>query len=211
VRRYLPRQVLVLGDFNVHSSLWGNPRTDARRKMLSDWAAGLGLLLVNRNSVSTCVAWRGSFVVDITWATPGIFRRVMDWRVAEGVETLSDHLYIFMELSPVSTTTAPAMQACSTGGRGARSSRPPPRWRLKERNKELLQTAVTVAAWGWDARTAQGSVDEEAESLREDMSAASDASMLRSVPGDRHSRSVFWWTPEIAETRTRCVRARRRF
>jgi hypothetical protein len=36
VRRYLPRQVLVLGDFNAHSSLWGNPRTDARGKMLSD-------------------------------------------------------------------------------------------------------------------------------------------------------------------------------
>jgi hypothetical protein len=51
----------------------------------------------------------------------------------------------------------------------------------------------------------------EAESLREDMSAACDALMPRSVPGGRHSRSVYWWTSEIAETQTRCVRARRRF
>jgi hypothetical protein len=91
-----------------------------------------------------------------------------------------------MEVAPEST---PAMQACGT--RGAFGSRPPPRWRLKERNKELLLTAVTAAAWSWDA----GRVDEEAKSLSEDMSAACDASMPRSVPGGR----------------TRCVRARRVF
>jgi hypothetical protein len=149
-------------------------------------------------------------VVDITWATPGVFRRVVDWRVAEGVETLSDHLYIFMELAPISTTTAPATQASSTGGR-ARSSCPPPSWRLKDRNKELLQAAVTLAACGWDARTAQGSADEEAQTLREDMNVACDASMPRSVPGGRHIRSVYWWIPKIADIRTRCVRARKRF
>ena len=72
--------------------------------------------------------------------------------MAEGVETLSDHLYIFMELASVTTTNAPITQACSTGGR-AKSSRPSPRWRLKERDSELLQVAVIVAAWNWDART----------------------------------------------------------
>lgn len=67
VRRYLPRQVLVFEDFNAHSAQWGNPRTLTRGRMLSNWAAGLGLLLVNRGSVSTRVAWRGSSVIDITW------------------------------------------------------------------------------------------------------------------------------------------------
>ncbi|XP_012248759.1 uncharacterized protein LOC105681878, partial [Bombus impatiens] len=47
VRRRLPRQVLVLGDFNAHSMIWGNARTNARGRTLSNWAAGLGLLLVN--------------------------------------------------------------------------------------------------------------------------------------------------------------------
>nr|XP_033199452.1 uncharacterized protein LOC117161825 [Bombus vancouverensis nearcticus] len=56
VRRRPPQQVLVLGDFNAHSTEWGNPRTNARGRALSDWAAGLGLLLVNRGSASTCVA-----------------------------------------------------------------------------------------------------------------------------------------------------------
>ncbi|XP_033315465.1 uncharacterized protein LOC117213886 [Bombus bifarius] len=60
VRRRLPRQVLVLGDFNAHFTEWGNARTNARGRTLSNWAAGLGLLLVNRGSTSTCVTCRGS-------------------------------------------------------------------------------------------------------------------------------------------------------
>jgi hypothetical protein len=59
-RRCRSRQVVILGDFNARSSQWGNTRTNVRGRMLSDWAAGLGLLLTNRDSTSTCVAWRGS-------------------------------------------------------------------------------------------------------------------------------------------------------
>ena len=61
VRRHLPRQVLVLWNFNAHSTEWGNPRTDARGRELSDWVA---------DGVNTCVARRGCSVVDIIWATP---------------------------------------------------------------------------------------------------------------------------------------------
>lgn len=42
------------------------------------------------------------------------------------------------------------------------------------------------------------------------MSAACDASMPRSVSGGRHNRCVYWWTPNIAEMRASCVRARKR-
>lgn len=214
VRRCLPRQALVLGDFNAHSTQWGNPNTNSRGRMLTDWAAGLGLVLANRGSASTCVAWRGSSVVDVTWTTPELFRRIHDWRVAEGMETLSDHLYILMEVAP---ETAQADNDDDARRRGENRSRPPPRWRLKERDKDLLRAAATVSAWSWDARRTTGaassleSVDEEAEELRRRMSAACDASMPRSVPGGRRDRRVYWWTPEIAELRASCVRARRRF
>jgi hypothetical protein len=66
VRWHLPRQKLVLRDFNTHSTEWGNLRTNARGHALSDWAAELGLVLVNRGSSSTCVAWRECSIVDIT-------------------------------------------------------------------------------------------------------------------------------------------------
>jgi hypothetical protein len=39
-RRCRSRQVLILGDFNARSSQWGDTRTNARGRMLSDWAGG---------------------------------------------------------------------------------------------------------------------------------------------------------------------------
>ncbi|XP_060820307.1 uncharacterized protein LOC132909468 [Bombus pascuorum] len=206
VRRCLPRQVLVLGDFNAHSTQWGNTRTYTRGSWLTDWAAGLGFLLANRGSASTCVARRGSSVVDVTWATPGLYRKIRDWRVDEGVETLSDHLYIRMELALDGEDTNDTRRGAGHSGL------PPPRWRLKERDKEMPRAAVIVSAWNWDSRriTTLESVDEKAENLQRYMSAAYNASMPRSVPGGRRDRGVYWWIPEIAELRTSCDRARRR-
>jgi hypothetical protein len=37
-------------------------------------------------------------VGDVKWVTGGLERRIRNWRVAEAVETLSDHLYVLMEL-----------------------------------------------------------------------------------------------------------------
>jgi hypothetical protein len=99
VRRCYPRLVIVLGDFNAHSMLWGNDRTTARGRWLSDWAAGHGLALANKGTVKTCVAWKGTSVVDFTWTTPELYEEIRNWHVAEGVETLSDHLYVRMELT----------------------------------------------------------------------------------------------------------------
>jgi hypothetical protein len=163
--------------------------------MLADWAAGLGSLVVD----------------DVTWATACLHRQIRDWRVAEGVGTLSDHLYVMMELTPEPASTRRA----GNNTRGPNRSRPPPtpRWRLKDRDQDLFQAAVSVSAWSWDARATQesSSIDEEAESLRKDISAACDASIPRSITsGGARNHGVYWWTEEIAESRRRCVQARRK-
>jgi hypothetical protein len=76
-------------------------------------------------------------------------------------------------------------------------------------DRDVLQAAVTVSAWNWDARASQeGGIDQEAESLQRDMSAACDASMPPSIPGGG-ARIAYWWTEEIAELR-RARRKRRR-
>jgi hypothetical protein len=78
-------------------------------------------------------------------------------------------------------------------------------------DRDVLQAAVTVSAWNWDARASQeGGIDQEAESLQRDMSAACDASMPRSIPGGgARNRCAYWCTKEIAELR-RARRKRRR-
>jgi hypothetical protein len=150
VKRCFPRQVLVLGDFNAHSTQWGNSATNTRGRWLTDWAAGLGLLLVNKSTASTCVAWRGSSVVGITWATSDLYLRIRDWRVAEGVETLSDHLYIFMEVD--SSDVDENNNQVARGGASRSGPSQPPRWCLKERDREMLRAAAIVSAWSWDAQ-----------------------------------------------------------
>ena len=45
-------------------------------------------------------------MIDFTWATSELYRRIPNWRVTEGVETLSDHLYILMEVANHETTSA---------------------------------------------------------------------------------------------------------
>jgi hypothetical protein len=128
----------------------------------------------------------------------------------EEVETLSDHLYIMMELT--SETASTGQDRSNTGGPSRSRPPPTPRWRLKERDRDLFQAAVTVSAWSWDARaTQEGGINEEAESLQRDMSAACDASMPRSIRGGgARNRCVYWWTEEIAELR-RIQNAKARF
>lgn len=82
-------------------------------------------------------------MVDVTWATSKVYRRIYNWRVAEGVETLSDHLYIRMEVAL--ETTSAATEACSIREVN-RSRLSPRRWRLKKRDKEMpysLREALT--------------------------------------------------------------------
>ena len=55
VAQLIAQDVLILGDFNPKSTLWGSTRTDLRRKAVVDWAAELDLQLLNFGNVSTCV------------------------------------------------------------------------------------------------------------------------------------------------------------
>jgi hypothetical protein len=70
-----------IGDSNAHSMQWGELRDEHQRKMVD--RLGLGLLLANKGTASTCVARRGSSVVDVTWATSELYQRIRDWRVAD--------------------------------------------------------------------------------------------------------------------------------
>lgn len=65
-RHCLPGPVIVAGDFNAWSARWGSRRTNARGRVLENWAAALGLCLLNTGTRSTFVRWQGKSVVDLT-------------------------------------------------------------------------------------------------------------------------------------------------
>ena len=65
VARYLPQQVLIMGDFNAKSTQWGPTKTNAKGRAMAEWAAGLDLRLLNSGNVSTCVLWQWESIVDL--------------------------------------------------------------------------------------------------------------------------------------------------
>ncbi|MBF2463444.1 RNA-directed DNA polymerase [Listeria welshimeri] len=197
VRRCLPRPLIVLGDFNAHARAWGNSRDDPKGVTLLDWAAGLDLRLINVGSESTCVRWQGESVVDLTWATPPAIRMLSGWRVAKEVVTLSDHRHIFFDVAIRHPDRSSRRQGDTL----------PRRWALKRLNRDHLEAAAIVAAWPQNAE--EISPDPEGESVwfRGTMTSICDASMPRAGRFER--RAMHWWSAEIAQLRTACLRAHR--
>ncbi|XP_026743665.1 uncharacterized protein LOC113505245 [Trichoplusia ni] len=133
-RRVAQRWVLVVGDFNAKSVLWGSPTTDARGRELETWPISTGLSLLNRGSVQTCVRRQRGSIVDLAFASPSLAACVVDWRV-ELVKTLLDHRYVRFDVSV-------------QGSQEARMGRSHfPRWSLSrlDRNEGGLCSGLAVA------------------------------------------------------------------
>ncbi|XP_013161430.1 PREDICTED: uncharacterized protein LOC106113211 [Papilio xuthus] len=193
-----PRYVVVMGDFNAKSSAWGDVVTNPRGAVLEEWALTTGLTVLNRGSKPTCVRPQGNSVVDISFACPATARRVYGWEVVEGVEILSDHLYIRFQISD--SYLAPVHQGAQSPHRDT------PWWVVRRLNRDLLIEAALVETWS-PADTSLG-IDERAEEICASMSRVCSASIPRQGPRPQ-KREVYWWTAEIASLRSACVRARR--
>ena len=59
------RPLLILGDFNARYSAWDLGDANRRGRILSGWARGLDLVLLNSGFVPTCVHPRGASCVDL--------------------------------------------------------------------------------------------------------------------------------------------------
>lgn len=104
----LGQKVVIGGDFNGKSLLWGNSHTCSRGYLLEEWSAELDLCLLNEGTTPTCVRPQGCSVVDITWCTPDLRREIFGWRVCDDMETLSDHQYIVMMVGQRDERHSPA-------------------------------------------------------------------------------------------------------
>ncbi|XP_011859358.1 PREDICTED: uncharacterized protein LOC105556855, partial [Vollenhovia emeryi] len=133
VLRLSPRPVLVAGDFNAWHTSWGSRCTNRKGEALDEWAAEHGLVLRNEGRTPTCVRTQGESIVDLTWATPSAARLITGWRVERGVETLSDHRYISVELGVLSTVR--------------RQEETRPRWALRKLCEDALMASLEAACW----------------------------------------------------------------
>ncbi|XP_071653351.1 uncharacterized protein [Temnothorax longispinosus] len=181
------------------SRRYGAPRPPTGR-ILEVWAAGLGLVVLNTGTTQTCVRRQGGSIVDLTWASPSVARGVKDWRVAEEVESLSDHLFIEMSLSAI----PPAVRA-----RRREAELSFPRWAVRKLDTDLLRAAITASLLVDDVAATSEDVDLNTKWIGGIMATACDVAMPRSKPQVR--KAAWWRTEEIAELRRASVRAKRRW
>ncbi|XP_041987956.1 uncharacterized protein LOC121739522 [Aricia agestis] len=189
--------VIIAGDFNAKSTLWGSPATDARGRVVANWLASKGFVLANRGTTSTCVRWQGESIVDLTLSSPTVARRITNWRVLSDKETLSDHRYIRFDVS--ACTSELGRRTPSHGG---------PRWSLRRLDREMLKEAAIVAAW--NPLPPEGGVEELADWLNDAAHNICDASMPRLGPVKPRGQT-YWWSLDLKRLRQVCVAARRRY
>ncbi|XP_061380499.1 uncharacterized protein LOC133319550 [Danaus plexippus] len=189
----------------VGSTAWGNPHTTPKGRELEEWALTAGLSLLNTGTVQTCVRRSGGSVVDVSFATPTIARRVEGWRVEAGVETLSDHCYIRFE---VSFTPAGRRSPTSSSSSPRERSRFP-RWALSKLNRELAEEAAVVGRWSLP-ESAELGVDEGASRFGDVLQNVCRAAMPP-VGRPPPRGAVYWWSENISNLRVACNGARRAY
>lgn len=81
----------------------------------------------------------GVSIVDVSFETFCIARRVRGWQVEKEVETLSDHRYIRMDVSPLPVDSV--LPQCPRDGTPSR------RWAFRRLDRDALMASSTVMAW----------------------------------------------------------------
>lgn len=94
--RALGGSVVVVGDFNAKSPLWGSPSYCSRGRVVEEWAAEIELCLLNEGNAPTCIRPQGASIIDISWCTKDIRTRIRDSGSQDGDGNLSDHVWIEM-------------------------------------------------------------------------------------------------------------------
>ncbi|XP_025265399.1 uncharacterized protein LOC112639325 [Camponotus floridanus] len=182
--------ILVAGDFNSQSMLWGSPITNVRGDILARWSATHGLTLVNTGTQPTCIRSQGSSIVDLTWTSATLSSKISDWTILDQ-ETYSDHVYILFKVHK--NTTLPGIQKKHRYAR----------WAFKKFDKDIFQEALELTCTGLEA-SAEDTLS--ASWIQDTLTMACDYTMPRAKPVKKST--VYWWN-SIKDLRKVCLTSRR--
>lgn len=191
---------IVAGDFNSHSTEWGSATDDNRGRLLSDFAASLGLGVCNVGSTPTFRRANATSVIDITFSrSAGNRPLVSDWSVMTECYTASDHEYIGYSVTKAAVL-GPVVEHKVTHHTG---------WSTKKLSLEAIKAH-------WDRAdtppplSANASAEEHSDRLQDFLTRACDAAMpSRSVFHGK--RAAHWWNEGIASLRRAAIAARRTY
>ncbi|XP_023212518.1 uncharacterized protein LOC111615322 [Centruroides sculpturatus] len=90
--------ILMVGDLNTHSPVWGGECFDSRGGLLEEFFASNNLYVVNNPySPPTFTSSRGESWIDVTTCNEDLFPYIINWRVMEE-DSISEHAYIAYEI-----------------------------------------------------------------------------------------------------------------
>jgi ribonuclease HI len=103
--RQLPSPVLLMGDFNAHSPVWGSGRLDAKGRLIENFIANENLCILNKN-INTYVhpATGSQTAIDLTICNPALLLD-FEWQVHDDL-CGSDHFPILISNTKASSPTA---------------------------------------------------------------------------------------------------------
>ncbi|XP_032690632.1 uncharacterized protein LOC116853607 [Odontomachus brunneus] len=125
------RSTLIGGDFNARSASWDPVATNWRGTLVEEWAAEKDLRLINVDVTPTCINPRVSSVVDLTWTTADLLKRLVDWSINADMKSLSDHSIITYDV--VGLCSGP-FETCSVD--------PHPRWNYHRMDVRALSNVL---------------------------------------------------------------------
>lgn len=189
-------EVILAGDFNARSKLWGDKKTTDRGELLEQWVNRFDMRLMNEGNAPTCIRPQGTSIVDLTWVTAGLIEKVTEWKVLED-ETLSDHVCIVYKL--VVNIAGPLIRN--------KHEEEFPRWVWKNMDKERFEEVIQVGLWVNRERK-EGPVDEWTEHMKSMVTRACDT-VAKRVKVTR-KRNKFWWNEQVAESRRIAIERRRK-
>lgn len=185
---------IVAGDFNAKAIEWGDRTTNTRGRCILNMAARLGLIVMNTGITPTFRRQGCEYTTpDITLVTENLARRIAEWKVLEDYNG-SDHHYISFRIAEGANLIPTARI------RGTR------KW-----NVANLNSAAFLERFDENSlpRTSSDAISLANETMQRIIRSCN-ASMSR-VSQHPRRKSVYWWTPEIAELRRTCLQRRRRY
>ena len=181
------KKVILVGDFNAKSRLWGSHAEDRRGDMLIDWMASDQLLVINDGVHPTFVRGTSKSFIDLTITSPGV--KVSDWKVYPNKESLSYHLYIAFVIDQTESTVTEDL-----------IEKPIKTWRFNEKNSNNIKEIIREEFSNSDIYTA--------EKMKGALTHICDKSLSKSCI-NRKRTPVHWWSEEIKLLRQQCIRAKR--
>ncbi|XP_066157699.1 uncharacterized protein [Euwallacea fornicatus] len=185
------KRVVIGGDLNAKSAIFGSPVTNVRGKLLEEWMLAHGLIGFNAGGIPTFARKTGESIIDITLGNDLVAGDLEEWRVMEEEETLSDHRAVRFVVREIKSDRS--------RGSTERAKKEGKRWKLTVKNQAAFEGNLHDLFGAYEGQTCK-------EVMAKITQYCNRYLKKKGVPS---RPAAYWWNARIKEIRDQCVAARR--